>query len=52
MFASQTGTPMDYSALRRRALRPAIEASGIDWPKGSAFHVFRKTAGSLIHDSG
>jgi integrase len=43
---------MDYSALRRRVLLPAIEGSGIDWPKGQAFHMFRKTAASLIHDSG
>jgi Phage integrase family len=52
VFPSRIGTPMEYSALRRRVLRPAIEASGIDWPKGTAFHMFRKTAASLIHDSG
>jgi integrase len=49
VFASLTGTPIDYSALRRRVLVPAIEASGIDWPKGTAFHMFRKTAASLLH---
>jgi integrase len=52
VFPSSTGTSMDYSALRRRILLPAIEASRIDWPKGTAFHMFRRTAASLIHDSG
>ncbi len=52
VFASVIGTPLDYSGLRRNVLRPAVEASGIDWPKGQAFHMFRKTAASLIHDSG
>lgn len=52
LFANAVGNPWDYSALRRRVLRPAIVASGIDWPKGQAFHLFRKTAASLIHDDG
>jgi integrase len=52
VFTSQTGTAIDYSALRRRVLLPAIEASAIEWPKGTAFHMFRKTAASLIHGSG
>jgi integrase len=52
LFASEVGTPLDYSALRRRVLLPAIEASGIEWPKGQAFHLFRKTAASLLHAHG
>ena len=31
---------------------PAIEASGIDWPKGVGFHMFRKTAATIGHHRG
>jgi hypothetical protein len=30
---------------------PAKKASGIDWPDGIAFHMFRKTAASLLHSN-
>jgi integrase len=49
VFASTTGTPLDYSAFYKRVFIPARDASGIEWPKGSAFHMFRRTAGSLLH---
>jgi Phage integrase family len=52
LFASEAGSALDYSDLRRRVLLPAIEASGIDWPKGVAFHLFRRTAASLLHQHG
>lgn len=52
VFASLTGEPLDASNLRRRVLLPAIEASGIDWPKGVGFHLFRKTAATLFHHRG
>lgn len=53
VFPSEAGTPIDYSALRRRVLLPAKAAAGIDdWPKGQAFHMFRKTAATLGHHRG
>jgi integrase len=52
VFASLDGKPLDYSNVRRRALLPAKEASGIDWPKGKAFHLFRSTAATLFHHRG
>jgi integrase len=52
VFPNEVGRPLDYSGVRRRVLRPAIEASGIDWPKGVAFHMFRKTAATLLHHHG
>jgi hypothetical protein len=33
-------------------LSAAHWASGIDWPKGVAFHMFRKTAATLLHHHG
>jgi len=50
VFPSTTGTPIDYSSFHRRVFKPARDASGIDWPKGSGFHVFRRTAASLLHE--
>jgi len=52
VFASTTGTPLDYARVRRGVLLPAIKRSGVKWPPQTAFHVFRKTAASLLHDSG
>jgi integrase len=52
VFASTTGTPMDYSALRAACRYQRSKRQGLDWPKGQAFHMFRKTAASLIHDNG
>jgi integrase len=52
VFASLDGRPLDYSNVRRRALLPAKEASGIEWPKGKAFHLLRSTAATLFHHRG
>jgi integrase len=52
VFSTEVGTELDYANLRREVLRPAIAASGIDWPKGVAFHMFRKTAASQLHHAG
>jgi hypothetical protein len=51
VFASVTGTALDYAAFHRRVFKPAREASGIDWPTGAAFHMFRRTAASLLHNN-
>ena len=38
VFASRKGTPLHYSNMRRRILRPAIEEAGASW---AGFHTFR-----------
>ncbi len=56
-----TGTPLTYSNMYNRVLRPALRASGIaakvgedqrgreEWDyQGVAFHAFRKACGSLL----
>lgn len=48
--ASKTGTPLDYSNLYRRVWVPARVAAQILGE--GAFHRFRHTLGSLIHDQG
>ena len=59
VFASITGTPLTYSNMYNRVLRPALIGAGIavnvgtaDHPvwdyQGVAFHAFRKACGSLL----
>ena len=50
VFASRTGAPLDYSNLCSRVWAPARDAAQI--PGAGAFHRFRHTLGSLIHDQG
>ncbi len=61
VFPSQTGTPLTYSNVYNRVLRPALLAAGLalkvgetakgkpiyDY-QGIAFHAFRKACGSLL----
>jgi integrase len=59
VFASVTGTPVTYSNMYNRVLRPALRDAGIavnvgtddrpEWDyQGVAFHAFRKACGSLL----
>lgn len=66
VFASQTGTPLNYHNVLNRVLHPALRESGIaaaverdedgkvtKWDyRGVAFHAFRKACGSLLFASG
>ncbi len=61
VFPSRTGTPLTYSNVYNRVLRPALLAAGLatkvgetskgkpiyDY-QGIAFHAFRKACGSLL----
>ncbi len=59
VFRSVTGTPLTYSNMYNRVLRPALIGAGIavnvgtpekpEWDyQGVAFHAFRKACGSLL----
>jgi integrase len=52
VFASQVGTPFSYSNLWNRVWKPARDAAKIPGEEVGAFHAFRRTLGSLIHDQG
>jgi integrase len=63
VFASLTGTPLTYSNMYNRVLRPALIEAGIavkvgtaerpGWDyQGVAFHAFRKACGSLLFAHG
>jgi integrase len=52
LFASDVGTPLDYSNLYKRVWVPARDAAGIDGSEVGAFHALRHTLGSLIHERG
>jgi len=63
VFPSVTGTPLTYSNVYNRVLRPALRDSGIaknlgtadapSWDyEGIAFHAFRKACGSLLFARG
>ncbi|MHB8492641.1 MAG: tyrosine-type recombinase/integrase, partial [Solirubrobacteraceae bacterium] len=47
VFQSATGTPLGYSNVYHRVLRPALRDCGLDG-QGIAFHAFRKACGSLL----
>lgn len=50
VFASATGTALDYHNVHSRVLQPALKAAGLDG-QGIAFHAFRKACGSfLLHE--
>ena len=50
MFARADGTPYDADHLRRVVLYPVMDRCGIAREKWShGFHVFRHTAGSIVH---
>lgn len=64
VFASEVGTPLSYSNVYHRVLRPALRGCGIAkkvesddgkerWDyQGVAFHAFRKACGSILFASG
>jgi integrase len=63
VFPSVTGTPLTYSNMYNRVLRPALIEAGIarnvgteeapEWDyQGVAFHAFRKACGSLLFARG
>ncbi len=59
VFPSLTGTPLTYSNMYNRVLRPALRESGIvvktedGWDyQGVAFHSFRRACGSLLFAQG
>jgi integrase len=47
VFASKTGTPLNYSNVYHRVLQPALKEVGLDG-QGIAFHAFRKACGSFL----
>lgn len=49
VFASQTGTPIDYSNTFQRVLRPALRRAGITT---GGFHRLRHTCATVLFDSG
>jgi integrase len=48
-FPSSRGTPLHYSNVLHRGLRPAVEEAGAGW---AAFHTFRHTYASLMIAAG
>jgi integrase len=52
LFASDAGTPLDYANVYKRVWVPARDAAGINGSEVGAFHAFRHTLGSLIHEHG
>ena len=49
VFASRKGTPLHYSNMRRRVLRPAIEEAGASF---AGFHTFRHWCASALFERG
>ena len=49
VFASDAGTPLHYSNMRRRVLLPAVEEAGASW---AGFHTFRHTCASMLFERG
>jgi integrase len=52
VFASEVGTALDYSDLYKRVWVPARDAAGIPAAEVGAFHAFRRTLASVVHESG
>ena len=52
VFCSQVGTVLDYGSLYKRVFVPARDAAGIRGEEVGAFHAFRRTLASLVHESG
>ena len=49
VFASRKGTPLHYSNMRRRVLRPATEEAGASF---AGFHTFRHWCASTLFERG
>jgi integrase len=51
IFARSDGRPYDQDHLRNMVLYPALERAGIKRePRSYGFHLFRHTAGSIVHE--
>ncbi len=50
VFCRSDGSPMDPNYLRKKVLYPALRAAGIEpGARSHGFHLFRHSAGSIIH---
>jgi integrase len=50
IFCREDGSPLDPDTLRKHVLYPAITAAGITRvPRAHGFHLFRHSAGSIVH---
>lgn len=49
VWATRRGTPLDAHNVRRRVLRPTVEALGLPWV---GFHSFRHTCASILFARG
>lgn len=50
VFCREDGSPLDPDTLRKRVLYPAISAANIERiPRAHGFHLFRHSAGSIVH---
>ena len=49
VFPNEVGNPNGLLGGPTPGVHPARDASGIDWRKGVAFHMFRRTAATLLH---
>jgi hypothetical protein len=52
VFANTQGEPLDYSNVYSRVWVKARDATGIEGAEVGAFHSFRRTLGSLVHERG
>ena len=51
IFARSDGRPYDQDHLRNVVLYPALQRAGIKQePRSYGFHLFRHTAGSIVHE--
>jgi len=49
VFASQTGTPLDYANVYRRVFKPAATRAGIPW---AGLHTLRHTCATILFRNG
>jgi integrase len=49
VFCSGSGSPLDYSNLRRRVMMPAAQEAGVPW---AGFHTLRHTCASRLFAEG
>jgi integrase len=49
VFSTSAGTPLNYSNLRQRIMKPVAEEIGAPW---LGFHTFRHTCASLLFERG
>jgi integrase len=49
VFASRTGTPLDYANLYRRVFKPAARRAGVPW---ASFHTLRHTCATVLFRNG